>query len=218
MIKLLTKFTETNIITSVINNVCYLKVGDSLSAKKQVTKEKILITAVEIVRKEGIDALNMRTLAAACKCSTQPIYLSFKGMEELQTEVAKKSLEIFNNLISSEIADGKYPEYKAVGMGYIRFAKEEKALFKYLLMNNGMNKSGGVEKSFDDSVYMIMKNYGLYRGSAQKLHMQMWIFVHGIASMFATDYIDWDWETVSQMVTDAYKGFTQNFKGEINDN
>ena len=59
-----------------------------------------------------------------------------------------------------------------------------------------------------------MKNYGLYQDAAAKLHLQMWIFVHGIASMFATEYLDWDFDTVSQMVTDAYKGFMKNFEGE----
>ena len=48
--------------------------------------------------------------------------------------------------------------------------------------------------------------------------MHMWIFVHGIASIFATKYIDIDWENVSQMVTDAYMGIIKQIKGEKNDN
>ena len=113
-----------------------------------------------------------------------------------------------------EIAKNEYPEYKAVGMGYIRFAKEEKQLFKYLLMNEGMRQSGMESESFNESVSMIMKNYGLYRDEASRLHAQMWIFVHGIASMFATDYVNWDWETVNSLVSDAYKGFMKNLQGE----
>ena len=120
----------------------------------------------------------------------------------------------WKHYIKKEIATGNYPEYKAVGMGYIRFAKEEKQLFKFLLMNDGMKQTGLENQSFDESVFIIVKNYGLYKDEASKLHLQMWVFVHGIASMFATDYIDWDWETVSLMVTDAYKGFIKNIKGE----
>ena len=185
-----------------------------MPAKKQITKQKILEAAVEIVRQCGIAALNMRTLAKACACSTQPIYLSFSGMDELKTAVAREVLNTFNSYIEREIASGAYPEYKAVGMGYIRFAKEQKQFFKYLLMNDGMAQTGLREESFNESVFMIMKNYGLYQDDAAKLHLQMWIFVHGIASMFATDYIDWDWETVSKLVTDAYKGLSNNLQGE----
>ena len=185
-----------------------------MPAKKVVTKEYILDRAVDIVRKEGIGALNMRTLATACNCSTQPIYLSFSGAEDLKKQTAIKILDLFNKCIENEISSGKYPEYKAVGMGYIRFAKEEKELFKFLLMNEGMKETGLENESFAQSVFIIMKNYGLYRDEASKLHLQMWIFVHGIASMFATDYIDWDWDLVSQMLTDAYTGFLSKFKGE----
>lgn len=188
--------------------------GCVLPAKKQITKEQILKSAVNIVRESGINALNMRTLAQACKCSTQPIYLSFSGMKELKSEVAKEIFGIFNSYIENEIKSGKYPEYKAVGMGYIRFAKEEKKLFKFLLMNDGMSLTGQADENFDKSVIMIMKNYGLYKDEAYKLHFQMWIFVHGIASMFATEYADWDWETVSLMVTDAYKAFIKNLQGD----
>lgn len=183
-----------------------------MPAKKQITKQTILENAVEIVRQSGIGALNMRTLAKACKCSTQPIYLSFNGVDDLKTEVAKAVLEVFNGYIEKEIANGEYPEYKAVGMGYIRFAKEEKQFFKYLLMNDGMAQTGLGNESFNESVFLIMKNYGLYQDDAAKLHLQMWIYVHGIASMFATNYVDWNWETVSEMLTTAYKGLSSRLK------
>ena len=185
-----------------------------MPAKKVITKEKILATAVKIVRQSGYAALNMRTLAQACKCSTQPIYLSFSGTTELREEIAKEVLNIFNGYLGREVASGKYPEYKAVGMGYIRFAKEEKQLFKYLLMNEGISRTDMQNKSFADTVFMLVKKYGMYQDDATKLHLQMWIFVHGIASMFATGYIDWDEETVSGIVTNAYKGFIKNLKGE----
>lgn len=185
-----------------------------MPAKKVISKEYILNAAFEIVRESGIDALNMRTLAKRCNCSTQPIYLSFKSAEELKKQTALKVLEVFNSFIKREIKSGKYPEYKAVGMGYIRFAKEEKQLFKYLLMNDGMSKSGKAQESFNESIMIIMKNYGLYHDAAAKLHLRMWIFVHGIASMFATEYIDFDWETVSAMLTDAYKGFSSVTLGD----
>lgn len=180
-----------------------------MPAKKQVTKEKLINTAFEIVRSEGMDALNMRTLAQRCNCSTQPIYLSFSGADELKAEVAKIIAETFNKYIEKEISSGKYPEYKAVGMGYIRFAKEEKELFKYLLMRNRKGLIDEDSESFDKSTYIIMKNYGLYKDEAYKLHSEMWIFVHGIATMFATGFLDWEWDTVSEMVTDVFIGLTK---------
>lgn len=186
-----------------------------MPAKKVITREEILDAAIDIVREGGMEAFNVRTLAKKCNCSTQPIYLSFKSVEELKKEIDGRVLEIFKKYMDDEVASGRYPKYKAVGMGYIRFAKEEKELFKYALMHRGMPEKGAT-KIFDDTVLMIMKNYGLYQDAAARLHMHMWIFVHGIASIFATEYIDIEWENVSQMVTDAYLGIMKLIEGEKN--
>jgi len=73
-----------------------------LSVKKRFLKEEILNTAYEIIRKGGEEALNMRTLAETCKCSTQPIYHAFSGAEELKSELrelagngARKELDVY---------------------------------------------------------------------------------------------------------------------------
>ncbi len=182
-----------------------------MPARKQITAEAILDAAFEMVRNEGMEALNMRSLAEKCKCSTQPIYLSFSGAEHLKKEVSKRITDYFDNFIRAEIQKGEFPEYKSIGIGYIRFAKEEKRLFKYLFMRERRGDGDWESKRFDDDVYTIMKNYGLYQDDARKLHTEMWIFVHGIAVMYATGYLDWDTQTVSEMVTDVYKGLTAKY-------
>ena len=183
-----------------------------MPAKKLITKEFLLGEAFQLVREGGMDGLNVRELAKRCECSTQPVYLSFKGMEELKTEVAKKALDNFYAFIENEMAKKEYPEYKAVGMGYIKFAIEETELFKYLFMRKRTQEDGFEKDSFDKSTYIIMKNYGLYSDQAYTLHAEMWVFVHGIATMFATGYLDWNWETVSKMVSDVYLGLLAKMK------
>lgn len=190
-----------------------------MSAKKQIAKEDIIEAAFGIVKERGMDSLNMREIAARCNCSTQPIYLSFRGMEELKAEVAKRITETFDRFIGDETASGKFPEYKAIGMGYIRFAKEEKELFKFLFMRNRAVEYDWEKNSFEKSTYILMQNYGLYKDGANKLHTEMWVCVHGIATMLATGYLDWDWETVSEMISDVFNGLTgKTGKGEINGN
>ena len=102
-----------------------------MPAKKQITKAIISEKSFDYVRRKGIDALNMRDVAKECKCSTQPIYLAYKGIDELKQDIAQRAYEEFNNCLLKEIKSGKYPEYKAIGIGYIRFAIEERELFKY---------------------------------------------------------------------------------------
>ena len=200
-------------ITTVINNLCYLW-GEIVPAKKQITKENILDAALEIVRKSGIEALNMRSLAQACNCSTQPIYLSFANSEQLKYELAIKTVNFFNAFIENVIKSGKYLEYKSVGMGYILFAKEEPNLFKFILMNEGEKKQGLEEMTVETSVQIIMRNYGITHAQAYRLHIEMWLFVHGVATMCMNGYLGEDMQGISDMVTDVFNGLIVNIKGE----
>lgn len=185
-----------------------------MPAKKQVSKEDIIEAAYGILREKGISAMNMRSVAERCGCSTQPLYLSFKGYNKLKDCVTEKCYKEFDKYIRKKIALKEYPEYKAIGMGYISFAVDEAEIFKYMFMRRRDKASDCENDSFDKSAMLIMKNYGLYKDDAVTLHAEMWIFVHGIATMLATKYLDWDMETVSKMVTDAYLGLSERLKKE----
>ncbi len=180
-----------------------------MTAKKIISKGNIVEAALGIVRKEGMEGLNVRSLAKACNCSTQPIYISFSGVEELKAAVGARIVEIYKGYINGEVASGKYPPYKATGMGYILFAKEEPQLFKYLFMSRSGASTINVQSDFNDEVFKIMGQIGIPQGKASELHAHMWVWVHGIATMYATGYLNWDWETVSKMLTDAFMGIKQ---------
>lgn len=188
-----------------------------MPAKKIITKQILIDGAIEIIRRDGGSALNMRNLAKQCNCSTQPIYLSFKGIDELKCEVRKRVAELFDKFIANELASGKYPPYKAIGMGYVRFAKQESELFKYVFMCDRKNEYRWETGSFNKSTDILMKEFGLNREDATTFHTEMWIFVHGIATMIATGYQNWSGETVSQMLTDVWSAVISKFKRrEIN--
>ena len=45
--------------------------------KVKITKEDIIQKALEIVRTNGEQALNARSIASALNCSTQPVFFNF---------------------------------------------------------------------------------------------------------------------------------------------
>ena len=61
-----------------------------MAPKVKVTKGQILTAAVNIVRRDGIGALNARDLAKRLNCSTQPIFSCYSTMEKLKTDVWKQ--------------------------------------------------------------------------------------------------------------------------------
>ena len=180
----------------------------------KITKEDIVRAAVDIVRKGGEAALNARTLAAAMDCSTQPIFSNFSSMEELRRAVIDAADALSQSYMHWEQQSGKYPVYKATGMAYIRFAKEEANLFKLLYMRDRAFEHIPAKTDFHDQVSnMVQSSTGLDGENAQLFHLEMWIWVHGIAAMVATGYLDLDYELISRMLTDTYQGLKIRFEG-----
>ena len=163
--------------------------------KTKVTKESILAAALQLVRESGAAALNARAVAKRLDCSTQPIFSNYASMEELREDVLKAADERYQQYLADGRKDPSYPPYKASGMAYIRFAKEERELFKLLFMRD---RSGEIIEEDRE-------------GLADLFHLEMWIYVHGIATMVATAYLDWDWEMISRLMTDAYEGIKGRF-------
>lgn len=183
--------------------------------KVKVTKEDIIDASVDIVRQNGAQSLNARVIASALNCSTQPIFSNFATMDELYLAVVAKADQLCQEFMRAEVESGKYPIYKATGMAYIRFAKEEKELFKLLYMRDRTSETiPETTEQLVDMESIIHDNTGLDGQDAKLFHLEMWSYVHGIATMFATGYLDLEWELVSKIVTDSYQGLMkQHEKG-----
>ncbi len=183
--------------------------------KTRVSEEEIISGAIKIIREHSAEALNARRLAAELGISTQPIFSNFATMEALFIAVIKKANQIFEDYRKKEIESGKFPPYKASGMAYIRFAKEEKELFKLLYMRNRKGDFLSEEDRLYQKMYsLVQENNGVDENTSKLFHLEMWAYVHGIATMFATEFLDLDWDLVSKMLTDSYQGLRKEFKME----
>ena len=181
--------------------------------KVRVTKEDIITASVEMVREKGVDVLNARAIAAHMGCSTQPIFSNYASMDELKQDVMNNAYSLYMNFLKQETESNQYPPYKATGMGYIRFAKEEKELFKMLFMRDRSNETIADEwdESAQMSISMMQKALGLPSEKVKQFHLEMWIYVHGIASLLATSYLPLEWDHISNMITDAYEGMKKRY-------
>lgn len=183
--------------------------------KIKITADDIINAAVSIVCTSGIEGLNARALAAQLNCSTQPIFRDFCSMEEIKQAVLKRANEIYTDYIHNAMRQNDYPPYKASGMAYIRFAKEEPRLFRLLFMRDRTNEPIPEKDSLTDELNsLIMQNTGIDENSAYSLQIEMWLFVHGIATMAATGYLNITETDASDMLTHAYKGLVRQFKEE----
>ncbi len=172
----------------------------------KIQREAILKTSLEIVRENGIEKLNARTLAKRLNCSTQPIFYQFKNMEELKSAVFESALEIFRTYML-EIPKDSY-RYKEMGKNYIKFAKNEPQLFQLIFMHN-TNLSPEEfmcnEKSYMDIATEIAKQTNLSQDQIKKFHLKMWIFTNGIACLVANHTCHFTDDQIDHLLTEEYQ-------------
>ena len=163
-----------------------------MPTKIKISKEMILDSAFSIVRKYGIEKLSNRELANQLKCSIRPIYYQFENVEELQKELYQKIEKYFYQFLLDNMVED-IPQYKQVGINYIKFAKKEKKLFQTLFMSEiGLTPNAFVTKAGDDykEIEKLIKiSTNLENEDIKDFHTKMWIFCHGIATLVANDTI-----------------------------
>ena len=184
--------------------------------KVKITKESIVKVAIDMVRSQGTSALNARSLAQALGCSTQPIFSNFDSMDDLKGAVVKEAERIYQAYSDTLVSQSEFPTYKASGMAYIRFAKEERELFCLLYMRNRSDEVIPEETDLGNQMNtLVQNNTGLCKDVAKLFHLEMWAYVHGIATMIATGYLDLDEALISDMLTHAFQGLKHAFSADV---
>ncbi|MGN1299057.1 MAG: TetR/AcrR family transcriptional regulator [Candidatus Scatovivens sp.] len=163
-----------------------------MPTKIKISKDMILDAAFEIVRKEGMEKLSNRELANKLKCSIRPIYYQFENVEEMKKELYMKIEKYFYKFLLDNKIQG-IPQYKQVGINYIKFAKKEKKLFQILFMGDiGLTPSAFVSKEGEDykEIEKLIKiSTNLKENDIKDFHTKMWIFCHGIATLVANSTV-----------------------------
>ena len=182
-----------------------------MPAKKQVTRDMILTAALQLLKEQGYAAVNIRQLAGALGCSTQPVYLSFAGMDELRAALTPLAAAEFAAYMKSRSADGVIRLYDS---SYPRFAREPPQLFCFLFMrpNAFAEMKQTLLPMIEGAIAELMRTYHIDHAAADTLHDQLWMHAHGIAAMIATDFCDWDMQKVDRMLADCRRAFTQKYE------
>lgn len=171
----------------------------------------ILASALKILKKQGTEFVNVKTIAKNLNCSTQPIYLSFENMEHLRKELIPAAVNEFENIMKTESKNNIICLY---GMEYIYFAKNEPKLFSFLFMRS--NAFEEIKRMLlpiiENSITELMSFYNISHEEADLLHDHLWMHTHGIASMIATDFCLWNIDKVKYMLEECKKAFTKKYE------
>lgn len=152
--------------------------------KSKYTIDDIVDAAFSVARREGMEKLTARTIAAELHASTMPIYSCGKSMAEIEVEVVKKAWEVLQEY---QDKPRSHDTYLDLGLGYVLFAKGERHLFrcvhsdKYSELNTllgDQNLQKSLERLADYPLFA-----GVPEGIKEKILIQGWIYSHGFADL-----------------------------------
>jgi AcrR family transcriptional regulator len=185
-----------------------------MTQRVQFTKEIIVEAAFALTRETGWSSVTARNIAKRLGCSTMPIYSSLRSMGGIENEVRRKAEKLM-----LQFQRKKYTDDLPLNMaeGYVRFAKEQPFLFRFLFLDRpltqvpGTNEhevAGAYEKltsgkkavTLADQVPVVMQDPRILKN---------WIFTHGLAAMVCSGILDLKVERIRSILTEAGGAFFQ---------
>lgn len=152
---------------------------------QKITREIIVEAAFELARKQGMEAVQVKAVAAALGCSVQPVYGycgSMKGLKELVTERTGRELRDY-----VEARLDSADRFGSLGRAYAAFAKEEPHLYRlwFLRPRPQAASLGAIFEAEGDPAVpgLLAQQLGISREKATALYFQMMIFNTGLSFM-----------------------------------
>ena len=162
-----------------------------MPAVRKVSKEQIIDAAVDVLRDDGFSAINARSVAKKLGCSTQPIYFSLRNMEELKAALTERAIQMHTQRVrdSLRIHEGNDSRYSSYGMGFVKFAAEEKQLFRWLYLEGEQLGPYQNDVLTSEVISVITEEFGYEEDVARRFHQDMVYFTYGLAILANTDHL-----------------------------
>lgn len=169
------------------------------------TRDAVLHAACQLMRREGMEALNARAIAKELGGSTQPIFRLFTNMEDLHRELILYVARQFQAHAEADMAQSDSP-YIQLCTTYLLYSRDEPELFKLLFMLDRVSEGQYSDQTNFDLVFnIIKKETPLDDETALRFFERTWLFIHGLAVCIATKYIPCqDERYLISMVKEAY--------------
>lgn len=185
------------------------QIEENMPPKPIISTEDILSAALALVKNEGIESVNARSLADMLGCSTKPLFRLFKNMDELKQELLLR----INKYCSDYLLEYKDfdKDYIGAALRYISFANNEPNLFKALFMSGKITKTTISDMLTDNDIEKLLDEISatseISKNDAKTVYKKMWLLSHGIASIMATNAGSIKLEDAEEILKDAYRGF-----------
>ena len=176
--------------------------------RTKITRDMILDAAIEVVRQNGFENINVRTVSAQLHCSTQPVMYHFTTIDSLK-QAAYEETDQFHTEYLMQIRENQDP-ILSIGLNYIRFAVEEPQLFRFLFQS-GYAKENNVLEMIDSEELIpvlaaMQEGSGLDRNKTRQVFLTVALFAHGYASIIANNGLEYDEKLIAKHLESSWNG------------
>lgn len=184
--------------------------------KAKISKDMIIEAGLHVVRCEGQENLNVRRIAAELSCSTQPVMYHYGSVHDLRSDIYQAADALHTRYIMSFDENTQNPML-TIGLNYIRFACEERHLFRFLFQSDQFHNDSFTELletgGITPVLHLLCEQAGLTEQQAKTVFTALFTCVHGAASLLANNSIVYDEVYYAELLTAAYKGMIDYLKG-----
>lgn len=178
--------------------------------KIKFTKNDILNAAYDVMKQNGIKHISARRIAEKFKGSTAPIYANFSTIDELKKEVIRMAEEKLNEYLYHDYT-GR--ELFDAAMGFIKFARDEKELFRAIFLD----AAEGFSDLFDKTMRALLKEEIVLKSFPKLSFTQakdgierLWVHLFGYATLV---FVSTNPENeTNEVIEDKINGITDYFK------
>ena len=170
-----------------------------VARKKEIDKQRILDAAYKLAVRCGIESLTARNIAKAVNCSTQPIYLEFKNMQDLRNQVlARISDELKSNTLQQNFTGEPLID---LDLSYLYFAKEHVDLFRAMFVDGKFGNQMIVDTLMGLGLEKFKQQFDAEQFSEERLNhivISNWIAATGLATLLINKMANF---TQAQMIS-----------------
>lgn len=180
---------------------------------RKVQKADIVQAALEILKTEDFSGVTARRLAEMLDCSVQPIYGNFASMDELEQEVLNSIKALYYEYMN--VGAHEPLAYKGMGLAYIRFARDYPSYFKILFMGETrLSANSFIEQDSvgERVIERGMEMTGFSYEQQKQVHLKVWIFTHGLATLVATSTVQFDDREIEHLLAESVRELITGIK------
>lgn len=171
--------------------------------KVKFTQDEIVRAALNVARAKGLSGVTTRDVGAELGVSTRPIFTYFKSMDELRAAIREMALSMYRARVEEGL---KQPvPFLGVGLAHIAFARQEPELYRLLFLTPHPGEEADSLKALQQAQSLtlpsIMRLYRMDEPHAGRYFRDMWVAVHGLATLIVTGGCPYGDQEIRAMLT-----------------